>query len=175
MLIVHYFSLVLVILLGRLITTRVYWYQKKKTKALRALDLITVLFILFILCAEYDNLTAILSAFQNIAGTDVIVEGELLSFNKFLPYSLITWLLAIAVLVRGLAKKNSFLRNFAIVLFSIMLVKLFAFDFEQLSAGARSILFLALGFFMIGFAFVYPKLLKGESIFPEFKRREDGK
>ena len=172
-LLLHYLSLALVLILGQLITTRVYWYQKKTTQVLRALDLVIVLFILFILCTEYDNVTVMLSVLQKVPGTQAIVEGDLLSYNKFLPYSLITWILSVVVLVRAIAKRNSFLRNFAIILFTIMLVKLFAFDFEQLSEGARSVMFLALGLFMIGFAFVYPRLLKGQPILPEIKRKNE--
>ena len=69
---------------------------------------------------------------------------------------------AVVVFIRSVIRNTRFLRNFAIVLYCIVLVKLFAIDFESLSAGARTVVFLVLGLFLIGFAFVYPRLLKGE-------------
>ena len=44
-------------------------------------------------------------------------------------------------------RKNRFLRNFSIVLYIIMQVKLFAIDFGILSAGARTAVFMVLGLF----------------------------
>ena len=58
------------------------------------------------------------------------------------------------------------------VLYIAMVIKIFVLDFESLSVGARSAVFLFLGLFLIGFAIVYPKLLKGQSVLPEFKRGE---
>ena len=43
-----------------------------------------------------------------------------------------------------------------------MLVRLFFLDFESLSAGARTSVFMVLGLFLIGFAFVYPRLGKND-------------
>ena len=85
-----------------------------------------------------------------------------LTLNKLLPYSVMLGVAAVVVFIRSVLRNNRFLRNFSIVLYIIMLVKLFVLDFESLSAGARAAVFLVLGLFLIGFAFVYPKLLKGE-------------
>lgn len=79
-------------------------------------------------------------------------------------------IVSVVMFVRSVIRQNRFLRNFAIILYCVMLVKLFVIDFGSLSAGARTSVFLVLGLFLIGFAFIYPKLLKGEPIFKEFKR-----
>ena len=83
-----------------------------------------------------------------------------LTLNKLLPYSVMLGVAAVVVFIRSVLRNNRFLRNFSIVLYIIMLVKLFAIDFSSLSAGARTAVFLVLGLFLIGFAFVYPRLLK---------------
>ena len=165
----HYLSLALLIILGWMVVKRIYRQQKKNNNLLHGLEFLTVCYILFLLFSEYNNLTVIFSARQNTTNS-AIVEGDPLAFNLFLPYSILIWVVSTWVLIRGMIQNNRFLRNLAIVLFIGMLIKLFAFDFSELSQAARSIVFLLLGLFLIGFAFVYSRLLKGEPIIPEIKR-----
>ena len=93
-------------------------------------------------------------------GNPGTVGVDQLTFNQFLPYSVMKGMVSVVMFVRSIIRQNRFLRNFSIVLYIIMLVKLFAIDFSSLSAGARTAVFLVLGLFLIGFAFVYPRLLK---------------
>ena len=99
---------------------------------------------------------------QNSGSASGTVGVDQLTFNQFLPYTILPGIVSIIMYVRAVIRKNRFLRNFSIVLYIIMLVKLFVLDFESLSAGARTSVFMVLGLFLIGFAFVYPKLLKNE-------------
>jgi hypothetical protein len=50
------------------------------------------------------------------------------------------------------------------------MIKIFAFDFGVLSQGAKSAVFLILGIFLLLFAIVYPRVLKGLPVVPEWGR-----
>ena len=158
----HYLALVLVVLLGRLVLRRIYRQNQKKATFRNGVELFTALSLLFLFCTEYDNLSIVLGAMQNTGGTAGTIGVDQLTFNKFLPYSVMLGIVSVIIFVRSVIRKNRFLRNFGIVLYCVMLVKLFAVDFGNLSAGARTAVFMVLGLFLIGFAFVYPKLLKGD-------------
>ena len=99
---------------------------------------------------------------QNSSGMGELAGPDQLTRNKLLPYSVMVGVASVVVFIRSVIRNTRFLRNFAIVLFCIMLVKLFAIDFGSLGAGERTVVFLVLGLVLIGFAFVYPRLLKGE-------------
>ena len=103
-------------------------------------------------------------------GNPGTVGVDQLTFNQFLPYSVMLGMVSVAMFVRSIIRQNRFLRNFSIVLYIIMLVKLFVIDFANLSAGTRTAVFLVLGLFLIGFAFVYPRLGKNDQT---TKRRHD--
>ena len=122
----------------------------------------TVLSLLFIFFIEYDNLSIILSAMQNSSGMGELAGPDQLTLNMLLPYSEMLGVASVVVFIRSVLRNNRFLRNFAIVLFCIMLIKLFAIDFGSLGAGARTAVFMVLGLFLIGFAFVYPRLGKND-------------
>ena len=99
---------------------------------------------------------------QNSGSASGTVRVDQLTFNQFLPYPVMLGIVAVIMFVRSVIRKNRFLRNFSIVLYIIMLVKLFGIDFANLSAGARTAVFMVPGLFLIGFAFVYPSLLKSK-------------
>ena len=108
---------------------------------------------------------------QNSSGMGELAGPDQLTLNMLLPNSVILWIAAVLVFIRSVLRNNRFLRNFSIVINIIMLVKLFAIDFGSLGAGERTSVFLVLGLFLIGFAFVYPKLLKNEGA---MRRRGEG-
>ncbi len=97
---------------------------------------------------------------QNTGSPSGTVGIDQLTFNQFLPCSVMLGIISVVLFVRSIIRQNRFLRNFSIVLYIIMLVKLFVIDFANLSAGARTAVFMVLGLFLIGFAFVYPRLGK---------------
>ncbi len=54
------------------------------------------------------------------------------------------------------------------------MIKIFAFDFGVLSQGAKSAVFLILGIFLLLFAIIYQRVLKGLPVLPEWGRRGEG-
>jgi hypothetical protein len=66
-LLIHYLALGLLLQLGRLVVKRIHRHNVKNTPLREGLSLVTILFLIFILCTEYDNLSVIMSAFQNNA------------------------------------------------------------------------------------------------------------
>ena len=169
-LLIHYLALALVVILGTMIIRRIYRQSTRKSIKRNSIELLTVVFIYFLLATEYDNLTVIFGALLNDSTIQSSIGVDQLTLNKFLPYSIIAWIIAVLVFIRSIYHQDTFLRNFAMVIYSVMLIKLFLFDFETLTNITRSIVSLLLGLFLIGFAFVYPKLLRGEPLIPEFKR-----
>ena len=101
---------------------------------------------------------------QNSGSASGTVGIDQLTFNQFLPYPVMLGMVSVIMFVRSVIRQNRFLRNFSIVLYIIMLVKLFVIDFANLSAGARTTVFMVPGLFLIGFAFVYPRLLKSDVV-----------
>jgi hypothetical protein len=128
--------------------------------------------LIFILCTEYDNLSVILSAFQNNALSQTTTGLDLLTANKYLPYSVIIWMVTVGVFFRAVMRRQKFLRDVAILVFAAVMIKIFAFDFTILSQGAKSAVFLILGIFLLLFAIIYPRVRKGLPVLPELKRRE---
>ena len=53
------------------------------------------------------------------------------------------------------------------------MIKIFAFDFGVLSQGAKSAVFLILGIFLLLFAIIYPRVLKGLPVLPEWGRAHE--
>ena len=67
-------------------------------------------------------------------------------------------------------RRQRFLRDVAIMVFAAVMIKIFAFDFGVLSQGAKSAVFLILGIFLLLFAIIYPRVLKGLPVLPEWGR-----
>ena len=167
-LLLHYLALALVLVLGRLVVLRIYRLKHKNSDIRKGVELLTIGFLLFLAFTEYDNLSVILNSIQN--GSPASGDSDPLVLSKYLPYSILMGITAVVVFIRSVIRQNRFIRNFAIALYCVMVVKLFVFDFDSMSPGTRSAVFLILGLLLIGFAFIYPKLLKGEPILQSFKR-----
>ena len=173
-LLIHYLALGLLLQLGRLVVKRIHRHNVKNTPLREGLSLVTVLFLIFILCTEYDNLSVFMSAFQNNALSQTTAGLDLLTANKYLPYSVIIWIVTIGVFFRAVMRRQKFLRDVAIMVFAAVMIKIFAFDFGVLSQGAKSAVFLILGIFLLLFAIVYPRVLKGLPVLPEWGRGGEG-
>ena len=171
-LLIHYLALGLHLLLGKLVVKRIHRHNVKNTMLREGLALLTILYLIFILCTGYDNLTVILSAFQSNALSQATAGPDLLTANKYLPYSFIIWIVTVGVFFRAVTRGQRFLRDVAIMVFAAVMIKIFAFDFTILSQGAKSAVFLILGIFLLSFAIVYPRVLKGLPVLPELRRRE---
>ena len=173
-LLIHYLALGLLIQLGRLVIKRIHRHNVKNTPLRDGLRLVTILFLIFILCTEYDNLSVFLSAIENNALSQTSVGPDLLTANKYLPYSVIIWIVTVGVFFRAVMRRQKFLRDVAIMVFAAVMIKIFAFDFGVLSQSAQSAVFLILGIFLLLFAIIYPRVLKGLPVLPELRRGDEG-
>jgi hypothetical protein len=81
----------------------------------------------------------ILSAFQNNALSQTTAGPDLLTANKYLPYSIIIWIVTVGVFFRSVMRRQRFLRDVAIMVFAAVMIKIFAFDFGVLSQGVLSL------------------------------------
>ena len=115
-----------------------------------------------------------MSAFENNALSQTTTGLDLISANKYLPYSVIIWVVTVGVFFRAVMRRQKFLRDVAIMVFAAVMIKIFAFDFGVLSQGAKSAVFLILGIFLLLFAIVYPRVLKGLPVLPEWGRGGEG-
>ena len=79
------------------------------------------------------------------------------------------------VFFRAVIRRQRFLRDVTIMVFAAVLIKIFVFDFTILSQGGKSALFLILGIFLLSFAIVYPRVLKGLPVLPELRRKQEMK
>jgi len=169
-LLMHYLALGLTIISVKMIIKRIYRHKVKNIPLLRLVAMGTMFFILFLICTEYDNLSVFIATIQSGPVIKTGAGSDLLSANKYLPWSILIWIVTTWVFFRSVYRKDLFLRNFAVVIFIGLLVKIFVFDFIMLSEGGRSTVFLLMGLFLIGFAFTYPRVLKGEPVVPEISR-----
>lgn len=156
----HYIALFSLGLMGFMIIRRLYIRYIKNIVISRGLQFLSFILLLFIFSTEYDNCTLLVSTLQNINLGRYGGEGSLLTYNQHLPYSAIFWLLSSGLFVWGVLQHDKFIRNSAIVIFTLVLVKIFVFDFEILDQMTRSIVLIFIGLFLIGLAMVYPYLLK---------------
>jgi hypothetical protein len=169
-LLIHVFALVTLVILGRMVIKRINRHHVKNMPLRNALSLLTASFVMFLLCTWYDNLTVIFNTLQSSQYSQTGSETDFLTTNKYLPYSVIIWIITVWVFLRAVVQRNRVIRDFAVIIYAGLMIKIFAFDFDLLTQGAKSIVFLVLGLFLVGFAIVYPRLLKGKPVLPEMSR-----
>lgn len=162
-LLLHYLATTSGLVLGWRVANRLDRNYQKQLPLLRIVESITVLALMFVACTEYDNLSVFMANTGNRTATQNLTGPEQLSLNIYLPYSIVIWLLAFAVFVSSVIRRKRFLRNFAVVLFGLIIVKLFFYDFEYINAGTQGMVYLALGIFLIGLAVIYQKLVRGRA------------
>ncbi len=181
----HYLALGLGISLTVAAFFRIYALYPANKLLLRGLQLFVIFALLFILFTEYDNLSILLKAgqFQNITPNDSPLTLKqltlntssspgkgILEYNRHLPYSLILLATSLLLIFWSLLKRQRFLRDISLLLFSFSIVKVFLYDFSLLGDNARTVLFFVLGFLLIGFSAVYPRMKKATSI-PRKRKR----
>ncbi|MEI6062018.1 MAG: hypothetical protein WCR72_15055 [Bacteroidota bacterium] len=156
----HYLALLLLIILGRMTIRRIYLRNSGKINILPTLQVFSVSFILFLLLSEYDNLTVLFSAINahQAQNNGIGIGDHILTLNHHLPYTIIAWILSIILFIWSVLKHSRFIRNFSFVLYFLVLVKLFAYDFAILEQGGRSAVFFAVGICLITLASLYPRL-----------------
>ncbi|MBI2681678.1 MAG: DUF2339 domain-containing protein [Acidobacteriales bacterium] len=90
----------------------------------------------------------------------VNAEGQnWLDFQTYrdFAYSLVWMIYGAGLMAYGFIRQVTVLRWQALVLISVVLVKVFVYDVSQLSTGLRGLSFLALGVLLLGISYVYQK------------------
>jgi hypothetical protein len=154
----HFSSLVLMIILGTKTIKRIYRQNTKYVLIQKLVQVLTVIYLLFLICSEYDNLSVIVAVINNQSTDTHAIAIDILTLNQYLPYSVIMWSLTLSVFLWSVVYHNKFLRNFSIVFYLLVLLKLFAYDFNTLGLYGRSAVFFSVGLFFIGLALLYPRI-----------------
>ncbi|MBI3134112.1 MAG: DUF2339 domain-containing protein [Bacteroidetes bacterium] len=110
------------------------------------------LFGLYLVCAEMDHL-----AIHQFAET-INEKSVILRQTQIAGYTIVWGIYSFLVMILGMRKKARSIRVFALVAFSITLVKLFAFDIRHISEAGKIIAFISLGVMLLVVSFLYQKL-----------------
>jgi hypothetical protein len=157
---IHYIAVVLMVVLSYMTISRVYRRNIKYPAIQQGIQIITVLYLVFMLYLEYDNFTIITAAIENGANTKHLLTVKMLEVNQYITFSILLWILSVVVFIFAFFKHKHFLRTISIVLFIVTMIKIFVYDFFVLEAEERSAVFFAVGIFLIVFALMYPLILK---------------
>ena len=107
---------------------------------------------IFLASAELDQIAVY--GFAN--GIEEI--RTILSHTQVAGYTVIWGIYSFGLMIYGMRKKIRFLRIFSLVIFSITLFKLFAFDIRNISEGGKILAFISLGVLLLVVSFMYQKL-----------------
>ncbi len=151
----HYACLIIMMLL--LIqsnqTLRQLYHGENKTRHFRYL--LIVILGSFMLLTEYDHLSLLL--FSNPSG---LPAAEMIILNKFLPYSIILFLVAVSLLVFSSIRYSMFLRRLSLGLIILAVIKIFLYDLKILSANSSVTILISLGLILLIVAFLLRILRK---------------
>jgi len=161
---IHYFALGLFVVLCVMTISRIIKRNAKNLVALRSVQIVTIVMVAFLLFTEYDNLSILIASAMDSDMGRFGFGDKILNLDQHLPYSILMWIVALIVFIWSVFKHDRFLRSFAMVVFIGILIKVFAYDFESLSQGEQSGVFIGMGLFIIGFAWLYPRILKDPRI-----------
>jgi hypothetical protein len=156
----HYLAIILWIVLGAMTVRRIYERNTKFVNLKQGVQIVSVVYLAFFLCTEYDNLTVLIAWFENSSNSAYLLEVKLLAFNQYIPYSILLGILSVVVFMYAFFSHKPFLRTCTLVLFIGTLIKVFAYDFQQLAPEEKSVVFIILGIFLIVFALLYPLMVK---------------
>ncbi len=159
----HYIAIGLGSFLALLIMVNVYKLYPKNKFVKMGLQLIGFIFTFFILFSEYDNLSVLLRAGELMANPSAHFGNELYDYNHRLPYSIMLLFSSIVIIIWALFKHQYFIRNAAILVFTVTILKIFFYDFTLVGDVARIVLFFFIGFLILGISFLYPRLKRAAS------------
>jgi hypothetical protein len=157
---VHYLSLGLLTILGTMAVGRIFRMHRKNVHVQHAVQMITFLFLVFVCCAEYDNITVLLASAEHSTDNVSDIISEILEENQIVPYSLIMWGLTSIVFAWAVYQHKHFIKYFSIAMYGAILGKVFVHDFGLMDQGEISTLFFALGVFLVAIGMTYPLLKK---------------
>jgi len=160
---IHYCAIVLLVFLSIMIIRRIYLRNIKKPLIQNGIQFLTVIYLAWLICLEYDNITIIATYIQNSANPNYTISIKSLENNLLLAYSIILLMLSFGVFVYALLKNRKFLKNLSIVLFIFTIIKILAYDSLIIATDDRSILFYIVGVTLISLAIIYPMILKSRN------------
>jgi uncharacterized membrane protein len=85
---------------------------------------------------------------------------EILQYNKFIPYSVILLLVAVALLVWSVIHYTRLLRRLSMLMIFAVLVKVLFIDVSMLSAGKGILLMITLGIMLLLFSIFFSRMRK---------------
>jgi uncharacterized membrane protein len=146
---------------GLLLSTAVVFWGLRQRIGLHgaagnALILLTTAVAVFFASAELDNLAA-------LGGLDLHQVHRT-------GYPILWGLMGAGLVVLGLQRRVVALRRAGLILFTLLLVKLFAFDIQDANTAGKIAAFISLGVLLLVVSFLYQKLrllLKDETTTPE--------
>jgi uncharacterized membrane protein len=147
----HYLALFSGIVLGAMTVRRIYQRNTKYLFLKQGVQIVSVLYLAFFLCFEYDYLTVLTARLGNSSNS---------VSNQYIPYSILLGVLSVVVFVYAFFNRKPYLRGCSLVLFAGTLVKVFVYDFPQLAPEEKSTVFIVLGIVLIVFALLYPVMVK---------------
>ncbi|MEI7980172.1 MAG: hypothetical protein WCI71_00875 [Bacteroidota bacterium] len=148
----HYAGLFLLLCL--LSMTGYYFRReyKENPALIRGVWLYFILMGLFLLLSEFDHLVVLKSYKPGVR-----IEQLILSDRK-LPYTIISFLYTILILIFGFFWSDRFLRIVAMVLIAVLMVKMAYMDIRGMSVTTTVILFFVFGSALLFFSFFYSKI-----------------
>jgi len=158
--VLHAINLFLLFVLSVMVIRRVVTQAAKKPAQKAVVQFISIVFISLVLCFEYENLYVLLTASKAGVAAGYIASDALLSGNRYLPFSVVSGLFMVGVLLKSLLDNDNSMRNIAFVLLGLLLLKVFFYDFDILSTGMRAVVFIATGVMLLGIAMAYPRVQK---------------
>ena len=128
----------------------------EKNRFLSATRMLTAIILLcFILLSEYDHL--VLLFMSSFSGQP---SYEILQYNRFIPYSVILLLVAIALLIWSVIHYTRLLRRISMLMIFAVLIKVLFIDVSMLSAGKGIILLITLGIMLVLFSVFFSRMRK---------------
>ena len=160
----HYAGLILFVLLSVMVVKRVKKRYNKKTSVLRVIQFLSIVYLGYLLLAEYDNISLIINHLSVNTG---LLDSASLNKNYFFPYSIIFSVYATVIYLYALIKQNKFLRLLSFALIILCLIKIFLLDIESIPDANTGAIYAFVGIYLVGFAilntvFVKPKIIEKE-------------
>jgi len=126
-------------------------FRKIKTRTRVIYKWISLFLIIAVLSTEINH-------FMAIYYNDGSPVGSIISNTYYFPYSLLWMLSALFLSFTGLLFKDKEIVRVAIFVIIISLLKIFIYDFANISLGERTVSFIIAGFVLLFIAYVRQKL-----------------
>jgi hypothetical protein len=148
----HYVA-VLFILIIMITTSRAVSRRSGKISVeARIIRTLFLFFGLFLLLSEYDHLTVVAGIGKGRRIEDIILV------NRKLPYTIITLVYGLVILMTGFFRSDRLLRILALIILPFAIIKLGFYDAGNLSAPVSILLMFAIGTLLLVLSIFYPSV-----------------